>query len=590
MNNVSRPSGLILVAHEVFRAIPHDEMNAALPVDWQSLPRVVVRLEAVKVALTDLATLDWVSARRAQSSELNNKLKPATEQNPGWRIQYFGAAPIPLATDLGYQISGWLPIDVYQLRHDSNSWAWRGDSPSASAAFKPLELSSEKIAAVGSIVVRVSASHKVDPSETAGIAPNCLGEVDIELVSPHEDAFNSAGDLEALKDQFDQVIDWAHRYRPNAEIHVFASVTVGAAVRMGMAVNPTIHAPVHIYQYSRRSDPRYTEALVLQRVDTPRRILSEEDVSRAATFRKELVGELDRIKEFAQELRQRDEQNAAGTWLSNILPGTTDPFYGPIRQLAKLHDTLLPQSSVDEATTNVPDGFHFAATTRAWQLDDQLLTTIGERFAVAAERQQAGRLLLLHEGVHLRSHSLTEATALEVRRFPKIVEELDYQADTWAFVHDYVLQSRGTVVSDAEARERFIKVIDVAIGTFWAFDAGNDPAWIEIRRINRYLIWYWQLLRIQQCNTIPEILGTLANHPLIEIAGPRVETRDGRVFFSLDPAGFREPEIGLMLGLRIQRAGQSPGSRVRDILVGFRNRDSQQILSALKSVSDQKLV
>ena len=127
----------------------------------------------------------------------------------------------------------------------------------------------------------------------------------------------------------------------------------------------------------------------------------------------------------------------------------------------------------------------------------------------------------------------------------------------------------------------------VGLDTFWAFDAAGDQQRIEIRRLNRYLIWYWQLLRLEGCSDLPSVLRVLANRPVIEIAGPKVESSDNRVFYSLDPSRFNEPELGLLYNQRIVRYGHSPDARVKDILLGFRERDKTTIREALKSISDQ---
>jgi hypothetical protein len=176
---------------------------------------------------------------------------------------------------------------------------------------------------------------------------------------------------------------------------------------------------------------------------------------------------------------------------------------------------------VDLITTSVQDSFCYDPPGRMWRFDDRCLATLGRQFADPKDQRQAGRLLLLHEGVHLKTHVLTEATARQVRRFPKIVEKLDYQADVWAFVHDYEIQTEGTNPSDAVTRAFLINVVPVGSDTFWAFDAAGDRQRIEVRRLNRYLIWYWQLLRLEGCSDLPSVLRVLANRPVIEIAGPR---------------------------------------------------------------------
>jgi hypothetical protein len=582
------PAGIVLVAHEVLAPITQEDMLAAIPSEYRSLPRETVHLRTVTAKLSELTGFDWASARRQQAGEVRNRLQPLIEGNPSWRIQYFGAAPIPLAMDLGYIIGGWTAVDVYQQRHNTNTWSWPQTSRSDHAQLHDIELPKERISAAGDVIIRVSISHRIDPSETAAVIANNLGEIDIALVRPHEDALESIADLAAVKEQFDKVVDWAHSARPNAELHVFAAVTVGAAFRLGMAINPTIHSPVHTYQYSTASSPRYEHALILQRDDPPASPLSAEQITAAAALRAQIGEELDQIRSLATQLGERDQAAPAESWLTAALPAAgTEDMYGPARNLAKIFNTPLVESSVDLINTAAADSFCYDRPSRMWRLDDRFLAALIEQLPDEADRRQAARLLLLHEGLHEASHGLTGATAPQIRRFPKVVEELDYQADIWAFLHDYAFAMVGKNPTDAETRAFFIKVVTAALDTFWAFDAAGDRQRIEIRRANRYLIWYWQLLRLERCSDLRSVLGVLANRPVIEIAGPKMTSGDNRVFYSLDPSTFDEPEIGLLHKQRFLRYGHGPGVRVKDILLGFRERDKAKIRDALKSISDQ---
>jgi hypothetical protein len=64
-------------------------------------------------------------------------------------------------------------------------------------------------------------------------------------------------------------------------------------------------------------------------------------------------------------------------------------------------------------------------------------------------------------------------------------------------------------------------------------------AQIEIRRLNRYLIWYWQLLRLERCSNLHGILQVLADRPLIEVAGQQLKPLTIGSFFRLNHEGSR---------------------------------------------------
>jgi hypothetical protein len=570
------PDGLILIAHEVLGTITDKEMIAALPDEYRTLPRHTIRLDAVKAELRDLAEFDWASAWRKTEADIQSKLSPLMEKHPSYRLAYFGLAPIGLAMRFGHWVGGMLDIDVYQKRHDRTDWLWdRGGQLSQLNITSPT-LGTERITAEGDVVLRLSLSHRIDPSETASLFPESLGEYDLALAEPNEDALCSPEDLALVKVEFDKIIDWLHRFRPQARIHVFAAVTVGEAVVFGLSVNPTIHSPVHSYQYSKSRSPRYSPALILQTQSSEAVKLTEGQISGAAALRPEIALQLASMQEQAKPF------SADGNWLGSLL-GSNGPFYGPITGLANIRATELMTSSVD---LNVPydiDGFHYDPKARKWQFSDDLLAAIRDYLLEDEDVCRAIRLLILHENVHIASQGFTSATALQIRRFPKILEELDYHADVWAFIHEWRLSGG----SPDTARQQFIAIVDTALKTFLAFDANTDASRVEIRRLNRYLIWFWQLLRLERCHTLDDVLDVLAEKPLIEIAGPRVISYDGRSIYLLDDRHFDEPELAVLVGLRLHRHGQAPGSRVRDILNGFRSRNEHTIIAAMRGIFDQ---
>jgi hypothetical protein len=51
--------------------------------------------------------------------------------------------------------------------------------------------------------------------------------------------------------------------------------------------------------------------------------------------------------------------------------------------------------------------------------------------------------------------------------------------------------------------------------------------------------------------------------------------------------GSTRQELGLLYNQRIVKYGHAPGARVKNILLGFRDRDKSRIREALKSISDQ---
>lgn len=577
-------SGVLLLLHPIITPIDEREAIAALPPSLREAPRRIVTVKPFEVDLEAIESLDWQDARARQERAFRELVAPVRAANPDFRIHYFGMAPIPLAMHLGYLAGDLARMEAYLLHHVRRDWRFAPEGAPAPALLpeKPLPQS----LAEGDVVVRVSVSHRVDPMDTRAVVPRPLCEIDLGLAHPGEDALERPEHIDAVVKQFDDAIDAIHRSLPNAErIHVFASVPVGLAFRLGARPNPTIHAPVVTYQFIARRSPRHERALILQRGQGASPVLTGEDRVNANALRGRAARELELIRRFGASHR-RD----AGAWWDHPLPERVDPpaFSGRWRSLAPLHETCLMHTRLDEAAPGPIDGFQLKDD--QWQFTDELLAILCRRLTSPAAQERAMRMFLFHEGVHQTTHRLTRETSHEMRPFPRVLEELDYQGDVWAMVHEYGFSRWDSrAPAPGEARSAFGELIATAIETYWAFDdRGVTRDRFEIRRINRYLIWYWQALRISRASSLAEVLRILAERPLIEIAGPRTRLDDGRVVYLLDDRDLEHPELAVLSDdNRIHRFGHSPGSRVREVLDGFRARRSDSIASALKSIFDQ---
>jgi hypothetical protein len=199
----------------------------------------------------------------------------------------------------------------------------------------------------------------------------------------------------------------------------------------------------------------------------------------------------------------------------------------------------------------------------------------------------AGRMFLLHEGVHLATHRLSRETSVQVGRLPKVLEAVDYEADVWAMLHEFALARQdGGGVDDV--RSFFMRIAGAAIEVFWAFDEGRQPlARMQVRRVNRYLLWYWQLVRLEAASSRSEVFEVLAQRPIIELAGLRLLARGERVFQELAPDRAANLELGVLHAHALHRLPEGPAMPLSDLLEGFRTRNGARVLTALRAAYDQ---
>lgn len=579
--------GWILLAQAAHDPILEATMIAALPPEAASAPRRTVHIDTFQVSMTEACTINWHRARQATERDVRERLRPLFESCTGYRVAYFGTAPIPLAMLLGHQVESWRMCRTHLRRHDTGDWRWPAAARTVEAMVEGLP--QQIIRAPGDVVIRVSTSHPIHDSDVAAVVDKPLSEITIKIERPDPDALVSEEDVDEVARAFERALDVVRERLPGVGcVHVFAAVPVGLAFRMGAAVSATKHPRVQTYQYVQRAEPRYQPALVLQDALIRVRAVDEAMRTEAQAMRTLWREELDALRGYATRLRQRAASKA--TWIERLLPNekkATEAFGGSWRRLRSLHEIDLESMSIAEGTSNLAE-FRYEPERRTWEFGDGLLGAIAARMSDTAAKRQAGRLFLLHEGLHDACQRLTSSTSDGVGRFAKLLEEVDYQADVWAMLHDWGLSQELALTTVVDLRGHLLRAIDAALGSFWGFDDdGEELREMQVRRVHRYLLWCWQRLRIERAKSIPEITSVLAERPFIELAGPPVVSREERVVFELAHGRVRDPEVAVLWGCAVQRFGSGRGTPVADLLDGFRTRRSERILAALRAIFDQ---
>jgi len=319
--------------------------------------------------------------------------------------------------------------------------------------------------------------------------------------------------------------------------------------------------------------------------------LTEEEAARAVRDRARLEEDLDGMRGVAQ----REQRSPTSSWIARVLSRPEGPpaFSGQWLDLPALHETPLPRTKADVATRIVGDSFRLSPSGE-WQIDDHWLARLARRIPDDGRRRRALRMLVLHESVHRGPQALTGTSSEGMGRFPKVLEEMDYLADVWGMLHEHALTELRSRSEVAEPRQFFMDLIRDATETMWAFnDVGPPLREIQIRRLNRYLIWYWQYLRLERGTgrgeeiALDAILAILAQRPILELAGPEVVARGERVLFALDTRRVNLPELAIYHEGRLFRHGARIGFPIDALLEGVRSRDGRRILDVLRAAFEQ---
>lgn len=594
--NDTLPAGLFLLAHTAQIGITEKEMLDALPAAYRTLPVVPAELNVSDIAEQAIHTGDWSTARRVHEERFKQNVASLLENRTGYRIVYFGSAPIPLAIHLGSLLGTWRQIDVIPHHHHERVWGW-GPHDGEPPCLKPLQLPEARNNSPGVAIIRVSTSHLVDARlSREAVAEDPLVEIDVSLEHPTEDAFSCVEDMYKVSTAFRRAVDdIGDRFLGIQCVHLFASVQPGVALLLGAQISPTMHLDIQTYQYARNSaSPPYHKPAILvsKRTRPPSRMLTDEERHQAAEVRGQLARDLERIKGFAE---MEGKGNSTG-WLDGLLLGSTPPheLSGQWLALPRLCDTILHRTSVDCVTDTVAGNFVLEPTSSVWKIDDQWLARLARRLPSKEDQSRALRLLVLHELAHRGPQRLTSTSSRGIGRFSKVLEEIDYHADLWAMLYEHTLQGLQSRNAVTNPRLFFQSLIRIATETMWAFYDDSEPLEeIQTRGLHRYLNWYWQYLRLEVEDegmkelSLESVLSILAQRPILELAGPRIFTRDERVWFSLNLAPKSLPELAIYHDGKLHRYGQSIHFYIETLLDAVKQRNAEGMLDILRAAVEQ---
>ncbi|MBY0482258.1 MAG: hypothetical protein K2Q21_12935 [Chitinophagaceae bacterium] len=254
--------------------------------------------------------------------------------------------------------------------------------------------------------------------------------------------------------------------------------------------------------------------------------------------------------------------------------------------------------------TKIRDTIVFDEPQSQWHIDLSFFNEVSSRFEKKDQKDYramlvvAACLYVIHEAIH-KVHNLDSDTVLGIGNFPRIIEEADYQADAMAVLIQlaYFISNSGGIkkVSAAEIGKKVCDTIQIAIETTFSFNPVADSTKrIQVRRVNRYLIWFWQYFRIKSLLTesltssefLEKLLFLFSVKPNIEITGPAIISSENldRTFYDLEDIKHREL-IGIMLdNNQIIRLAPINNVAFANFYKGMQQSDFEAMLKFLTSM------
>ncbi len=582
---------VIIIAHPgLERKITSEECKDAIEKNVFD-EEIFIDFEISKEKVSELYDLPFEQLALEQQRKFKSEIEPVLQKNPDAVIAYFGLAPIPLAFQLGVLMNSFPDYWIFEFHHDKKVWYKNIDPvPGHNFRVSDIELPQKPEKGKGDVFIRVGTSFRIEPQYTYEVLANPTNEFDLTLNTPHLDGISNEEDRSKVLSRFQDILSSYANFLPDRDkIHLFMATNTGLAFTLGTKINLNVYPFIQTYQFSKDRTPKYKEAILITRKTEVAVAFTDEEKETAATLREQWSQELsERVKPFI-----KTNVGVFKTWFYHVIQNDKDLkncVKGAWETLPDLSKTSLMTDTIDLNTKTVENGFKYNSSESKWQIDDGMFLSLHKRLSKFENTDiiRAGRLFLFHEGLHYSQdgHCLTEEIANGIGRFPKVIEEADYQADVWALLYEYrySLVNQQQVV-ESNLKKYFLDTIDTAVETMWSFvDNGTELTEVQIRSMNRFLNWYWQWLRIERLSgngKLKEIIEILFDKPTIEFAGAEVITLDKqRTCFKLSSKPLTNYELAIFYKNKVYRYAPT---RILKIVEGFRELSGAKVKEGLRS-------
>ncbi len=596
---ITNKKGFIVIQHSILTEISDQECEKAISETYGNkdtspyFEHFKVGSVPDYISHKNMDEINWREAAARQENLVEDKLKPLLQKFPDYEVIYFGAAPIPLAIHLGYLMEDWRRVNIFLRHHkeiEGQRWYQSLDNenlPSPKLAVNGIP--SDFFGTKEDVIVKVQVSYAINDDEVKkSIISDVAKTVNISLEKVQLDL--NVQQCYEITDRFEDALKAIVDNLPNIHtIHLIATVPVGLAFLFGRKIRSNINRPIQTYQYNKNADFPYNPVLAINQSYIEFTPLTTNEIKKAKSIRKKFQkNSWQNLQSLIRNQEERASRNPQDNWLdlvlgSDIPKGDMGTKYW--MNLDPLHETALADKQFNLKEDIA--AYHYSDSEEYWAVGNRMINDLRLRLPNTKDVERAIRVILIHEGFHYYQHNLSEVTVQGIGRFPKIIEDADYQADIYAILYEYAYTKiyEPSDIDDKNLGKFFAKTLNIVLAALWSFnDPGTKMKEIQVRRLNRFLIWYWQCLALSdsRVKTIQDVIKVLAIKPVIEIKGLLLKTEGERVECQLERYVESNLELGIFIHNKIFRSGNTGYLRLPDLIKGFRDRNHEVIKSLLE--------
>lgn len=588
----------VIVRHHGLRHVSeHDVLEAVGGLAaFNCIPRQV-EIDTAAFA-QDVENAGWGASHGAVWQKAR-QLRAMLQQTPDARVIYAGLAEVPHVVALGAYLGDEWTVETFDHHRETGTWGWLADEQTLS--LESSGLPREWMGAAGPAVLRIELSATVDDAHIREFVPESE-EVAHVRIRPRDvtptvaDLVRSPADVREVRRAVREAVSALVDKRPNLTvIHLFIAAPVSACFVTGQELRISNNPPVQTYRFRRGVDGVGVTRPALRLLvsgpapaDVP---LNEDERARALVLRSEVwEPALRDVERYAGRKRReagRRSADGATRWYEQLVLDGEWRRVRPFPTLPAVQD-MIEDGSVVDLVSMENAFFGYERDRKRWRVNDRFLVSLDRAFGgdLIAARTLV-RLFMFHEALHV-AHGITKAKVEEIGKFANGLEHVDYTADLYAVLHelDRAVDEDPSLATFEQLKAHAAGLIELVIRSFWAFEDPAPLERIEIRRLRRYMNWYWQEIRVRMSRSRLQLAAVLARKPIIEIAGlePQVESR--RYYGSLHRF---DKQVGLELGIvldneEVWRIASQVTVPLTELMDAFSRHEHAEIQQAFRSI------
>lgn len=258
---------VVAIIHQTFDGMARKLLPSDLPVSLRKAQIIHIPIDQSSHFKPGRG-LD-AKAALSQLIAIPPKILAHRQSHPDAVLAYAGKAHIPLVFWLAHRCFSELPIVSFELERSSGSWRHLPEDGHR------LLVNSRIVGHVGTgdAVIKVEVSYHIADADVAAIVPAPEATATIAVVSPKLDCVTTRDDVEAIANQFRDVLDG---FTGANIVHVFIAAPVSVVAALGRRVSPTIHPPVVVHNFTDNTVPRYAWGIHVNAKNGPKLVQNKE--------------------------------------------------------------------------------------------------------------------------------------------------------------------------------------------------------------------------------------------------------------------------------------------------------------------------